>query len=64
MSFQVRVIARKSKYKGKEYPTYYVNVPAALAKLLKIGENDFLNCTITEVTINGKRVKALIYWKE
>ena len=58
------MITRKSTYKGKEYPTYYVNIPAALAKLLKISENDRLSCTIAEVTINGKKVKALVYWKE
>ena len=63
MSFQVRVIVRKSKYKGKEYPTYYVNIPAALAKLLRIAENERLNCTIMEVTVNGSKRKALIYYR-
>ena len=54
---------RKSRYKGKEYPTYYVNIPAALAKLLRISENEILNCIIMDIEVNGKKVKALVYFK-
>lgn len=64
MSIQVKVTARKSSYKGREYLTYYVNIPSAFAKLLKVRKDDILNCTIADVNINGKTVKALIYYKD
>jgi len=63
VSLQVRVIGRKSSYKGKEYTTFYVNIPSAFAKILKISENDILNCTIIDTEINGKKVRGILYFK-
>ncbi len=48
---------------GRQYASFYVVIPSAYAELLKIRKGDVLECIFQEVEVNGRRVKAVIYFK-
>jgi len=57
----VKLQARKTK--GEEYMQYLLTVPKSFIKELGWAKGDSLIVRIMEITINGSRKKALIYYK-
>jgi len=60
---KVKVQAKVTPKAGKIYKTLYIAIPSAFASILKIKEGEYLEVTINDVKINGKTIRALIYYK-
>lgn len=63
-TLKVKVQRKKSTKGGKEYESLYIGVPKPYADLLRIKAGEYLSVTIRDIDVNGKRVRALVYWKE
>lgn len=63
LTLKVRVLGRGSIKAGREYISLYVVIPSTIANLLKIEKGDILECTIQDINVNGRKVKAVIYFK-
>jgi len=60
---RVKVQAKITPKAGKIYKTLYIAVPSAYASLLRIKEGDYLEVTVSDIEINGRTIRALIYYK-
>ena len=63
ISLKVKVWAKKVVKGSKTYKTLYVAIPAIVAESLRISEGDILRVTIKKVSIDGKEVEAIVYYK-
>lgn len=61
---RVRVIAKKTKRRNKEYETLYVRIPRTIANALGLKSGSTLRLIIRNVEVNGKQRLALVYFKE
>lgn len=64
ISLKAKVWAKKMAKRGKVYKTLYVVIPAPIAEGLNIKEGDILRVTVKQVEIDGKKVNAIVYYKE
>jgi len=63
VTLKVKVQAKVSTKKGKDYKTLYVAIPSSVAELLRINEGDILWVTITTVDVGGQKKQAVAYFK-
>ena len=61
---KVRVQSRVTKSRsGREYRSLFVTIPSSVAEFLSIREGDVLWCDVRTVDINGRQVRAVVYYK-
>ena len=61
---KVRVQSRVTKSRsGREYRTLFVTIPSNIAEFLSISEGDTLWCDVRSIDINGRQVRAVVYYK-